>query len=164
MTLLTSLGIDPWGILLYLVNFGLILFVLRKYLLVPLLAFIDERRETIRHSLVMAEEAKLEIEKMRTAYDKELHDRVLQMEAEVHEVKQRALQQAATMINEAEQRRDRMIAEAQQLIESAKRTMIKDVEVEIVARIERALVAILGSRTDASMVRQSIDEAWRDSK
>ena len=162
MALLTSLGIDTWGILLYLVNFGVIFFMLKKYLFTPLLKYLDERREIVRQSLAAAEAARAELEEMQAMHDKQIKEKLAEMEAQVHTIRTTAAEQATRLIQEAEERRDRMVQEARQLIESAKRGMVQEVEAEILQRVERAIVAVLGKKVDATEVKKSVSEAWHD--
>ena len=45
MDQLSNLGIDPWNMLLYLANTGVLLVILTYFLYKPILKFIDERRK-----------------------------------------------------------------------------------------------------------------------
>lgn len=162
MAILANLGIDAWGVVLYLVNFGILFFFLNKYLYRPLLSFLDERRQTIKDSLEAAERARVEFAEKTTAHEAEMRDKMSMLESEIIQVKNAASSEAAKLVKEAEERRDRMVQEARQLIESAKRGMVQEVEVEILQRVERAIIAVLGKKVDATEVKKSVSEAWHD--
>ena len=49
MDALQKLGIDGWSLVLYLVNYGILFFVLGKYVYKPLAKAMDARSEKIRN-------------------------------------------------------------------------------------------------------------------
>lgn len=163
MAILANLGIDAWGVVLYLVNFGILFFFLNKYLYKPLIKFLDERRQTIKESIEAAERARVEFAEKTAAHEADLKSKMAALESEILQVKNAAQNDAVAMVKSAEERRDRMVQEARQLIESAKRGMVQEVEQEILQRMERAIVAVLGKKVDVSEVRKSINDAWQES-
>ena len=70
---LANLGIDFWGLALYLVNFGLLALILTKFLYKPLLKVLDERSSRIKENL---EEA----ERMQRDFETEMNKRKAQSE------------------------------------------------------------------------------------
>lgn len=55
MEKLLNLGIDPWSILVYLLNTGVVLTVLTYLLYKPMLKFIDQRRQQILNNIDQAQ-------------------------------------------------------------------------------------------------------------
>lgn len=162
MELLISLGIDKWSILLYLVNFGVIFLVLRKYLFYPLVKYLDERRALIKDSIASAESARREFASLQAKHDLEMKQQMAQLESEVQKVRLSATQEAEKLIQEAEQRREKMIVEAQKQIDSAKNAMISEIETEIIDKIQRAIVFVLGHKVPLDVVKASVQDGWKE--
>lgn len=164
MEILASLGIDLWGVLLYVVNFGILFIVLRKYLYKPLLKFLDERREVIRNSIEAAEKAREEFRKKELDHEQELKAKTKDLEAEILLIKQAAMKEAAEQLQLAESRRDKMLAEAKAVIEEAKTSLIKDVESELLVKLEKAVLLILKESAGEKQIKKSVTEAWQSIK
>lgn len=162
MEILASLGIDLWGVLLYAVNFGILFIILRKYLYNPLLKFLDERREVIRNSIEAAEKAREEFKKKELEHEQELKAKTKDLEAEILLIKQAAMKEAAEQLQMAENRRDKMLAEARAVIDEAKTSLIKDVQAELLVKLEKTVLLILKESASEKDVKKSVTEAWEE--
>lgn len=108
------------SLIIQVVNFGLLLIVLTKFLYRPLLGVLDERRQAIKKSLEEAQAARAEAQR-----EREEHAAKIQAAyAEAQAIRTAALQEAAE-----EQRRlvDAARAEAARLVDSAKAELAQDV-------------------------------------
>ena len=126
--LFSKLGID-WRLLLaQMINFGILVFVLTKFLYRPMLKLLDERRQKIAEGLAQAEEAakarreteewrKLEEQKLRQEADRILAEAKTQGEALQENITAKAFEEANRIREQTrkdlERERQRVFQEAQ---------------------------------------------------
>lgn len=162
MEAFAKLGIDWKSMLLYLVNMGLLLALLTRWLYRPLLKVMDERRETVRKSLADAELLKHAFETESKRQKRETQDLLTKMQAEVTSAKTQAEARAKELIADAEARRTQMLADVRQEVEQTKQGMLKEVETEILSRIEKTVLHVLKHKVPEGVVRASAQESWQD--
>jgi F-type H+-transporting ATPase subunit b len=162
MAALQSLGINPWSIVLYLVNFGLLLAILTRFLYKPVLKFLDERREAIRRNLDEADALKRQLLEERERSETE--SRLMSAEAarEVAEAKANAETKGRALMAEAEAKREKMMADADAEIAARKAKVMSDAEQEMMRRIETVAMNVLRDKVPAKAVSDSVAEAWKE--
>ena len=119
MEALRPLGIDPALMIAYLINFVLLLFLLRLFLYRPILNMLAERRQRIQESLEEADKVRQEAEVQRSQYQRELE--------EARSTSQEAASRAA---QEIERRRDDILAEARKDAEQVREQALQQIKVE----------------------------------
>lgn len=164
MEALAKLGIDPWGLLIYLVNFG-ILWAALAYLVFPkLIRAVDQRRKLIADNLETAERLQAELEttvaqaeKQKEAVQKALLEERTQMEAYF-------TRQRAELLRKSEEERTKLLDEAHALIREEKKRLISQTEAQMLAMMQRVLIRILGERVDPDDVAASVSQVWNETK
>ena len=162
MEALQKLGIDGWSILLYLVNMGILLGVLTKFLYRPLLKFMDERRDIVRKNLQETELLKTKFTEESKRQTQETKDLLVKMQSEVAAAKAQAEVRAKELIAEADTRREQMLEEARRQVEETKKGILKEVEKETQKRIEQTILHVLKNKIPADIVKSSVEAAWKD--
>lgn len=159
---LGTLGIN-WKIFIaQLVNFSIVVLVLRQFVYKPLLKAMDKRTKTITLGLEDAKKyetalQELEITK-RAAHQK--------LQTEVAQILKRAEDQAAStkqsLLLEAKQASDRLLAQAQENITQEKVKMIKEIKVEVAALVAQSLEKIIKEKIDPKkddeLIKNSLDK------
>lgn len=162
MDALQKLGIDGWSILLYLVNMGLLLALLTKFLYRPLLKVMDDRRETVRKNLQETELLKTKFAEESKRQAQETKDLLVKMQSEVAAAKAQAEVRAKELIAEADTRREQMLEEARRQVDETKKGVLKEVEKETQKRIEQTILHVLKNKIPADVVKSSVEAAWKD--
>lgn len=108
------------SLLIQVVNFGLLLFFLWKFLYRPFLAKLDERSQAIKKSLSEAQAAQAEAERQREEHRKQLQAAY----AEAQSIREAALKEAA---EEQQRLVEAARAEAGRLVEGARAEVEQDV-------------------------------------
>ncbi|MBP6944722.1 ATP synthase F0 subunit B [Patescibacteria group bacterium] len=162
MDALQKLGIDGWSILLYLVNMGLLLALLTKFLYRPLLKVMDDRRETVRKNLQETELLKTKFAEESKRQAQETKDLLVKMQSEVAAAKAQAEVRAKELIAEADTRREQMLEEARRQVDETKKGVLKEVEKETQKRIEQTILHVLKNKIPADIVKSSVEAAWKD--
>jgi len=159
----TGLVVHPFWVLVSIVNFLVILYLLRRYLWGPILTVLANRAEKIREGLVMAEQARTEREELKA----EIERRLTQVQREAQAIGERltkAAEAAAGEIRmdakkEADRIRERGREDARQLHDQA----LAQLRSELAGMVVLAASRVLGREVDAeqhrALIERSLDEA-----
>jgi F-type H+-transporting ATPase subunit b len=160
MEALQKLGIDGWGIVLYLVNFGVLLVVLQRYVFRPLLAFIDKRREEISTNVNAAEQmrTKLEAERAEEAATREARE--AELETRVRNVKQVAREEAKKTLADAEAQREAIMSQARIAADQTIGGAMDEAQEQMLERIQTVVMHVLKEEVSEETVRESVKKSW----
>ena len=160
---LTGLVVHPFWVIASIVNFLVILFLLRRYLWGPILTVLANRAEKIREGLAMAEAAKAEREQLKAEVERLLADARRDAQA-IAERTTQAAEAAAADIRaqakaEADRIRERGREDAKQLHDQA----LAQLRSELAGMVILAASRVLGREVDAeqhrALIERSLDEA-----
>ena len=159
----TGLVVHPFWVLVSIVNFLVILFLLRRYLWGPILTVLANRAEKIREGLAMAEAAKVEREKMKAEVERLLADARRDAQA-ISERMTKAAEAAAADIRtqakaEADRIRERGRVDAKQLLDQALAQLRSELAGMVVLAASRVLGRELDPEKHRALIEQSLDEA-----
>ena len=142
------------SLLIQIVNFGLLLFFLWKFLYRPFLAKLDERSQAIKKSLSAAQAAQADAERQREEHRKQLQAAY----AEAQSIREAALKEAAE-----EQRRlvEGARAEIEQDVRRARQELRQEVADLAVGAAERLIRKSLRGEEHRKIVTDAITELER---
>lgn len=146
MELLNNFGFDPVLLIAQVVNFLLILFVLKKFLYKPILKMLNDRKESVAKGLKQAEDGKklLEdaevaekeiIKKARLAANKMIDDAKMQATAEARVIEENAKTQAVRIIEDAK----RQIELSEKETEKKLATYVSNLAIELITKSSKQL-------------------------
>lgn len=155
----TGLVVHPFWVLVSIVNFLVILYLLRRYLWMPVLTMLANRAEKIREGLAMAEETRAERERLQQEVQKRLADAAREAQANAERTT-RAAEEAAAAIRaqakaDADRTRERGRADAQQLHDQA----LAQLRSELAGMVVLAASRVLGREVDEAKHRDLIERA-----
>jgi len=153
-----KLGIDLWGLLWQLVAFGLLVYVLHRFLYKPTLRVIDERAEKVRRSAEDAERARRRAEEAEESFRRAMDEARRKSQEVIAEATRASQKVREEILEEAKQESARMIHEARAQIEAeqrqalvAVRDQVADLAVDIARRV-------LQNNLDEDVQRRLIDD------
>lgn len=151
-----ELGFDLGSILWQLVAFGLLLFVLYKFMYRPTLDMLDARAARVQEGVARAEEARLQSEAAQREYDRSL-DEARRLSQELMADATRAAERARQEIQD-QARRDaaQMVEEARQQIQTERRQALAAVRDDIVDLSIEATRRVLQGGIDEETQRKLI--------
>lgn len=164
MDKLLSLGIDPWQMLLYLVNTGLVIGILTYYLYKPILGFIDKRRDQILRSIDESKHLQDEFEKKLDQSEKKRRETEAELKEEINNLHKFTEEKRKQLIGEMETARAEMMSKAQAEMDQKKEGLIKDAEKEIKILMTRIILEIVENKVPEEVISQSIHSAWKQYK
>jgi F-type H+-transporting ATPase subunit b len=159
----TGLVVHPFWVVVSIVNFLVILYLLRRYLWGPIVTVLANRAEKIREGLAMAEAARAERERMKAEVERLLADARRDAQ-DIAERTTKAAEAAAADIRaqakvEADRLRERGREDATQLHDQA----LAQLRSELAGMVILAASRVLGREVDAQkhreLIEKSLDEA-----
>jgi len=159
----TGLVVHPFWVLVSIVNFLVILYLLRRYLWGPILTVLANRAEKIREGLVMAEQAKTERKELKAEIERRLTE--VQREAQaIGERLTKAAEAAAGEIRmdakkEADRIRERGREDARQLHDQALAQLRSELAGMVVLAASRVLDREVDAEQHRALIERSLDEA-----
>ena len=161
--LFPKLGID-WRLLIaQLINFLILLFVLRRFAYKPLLKLLDERRQKIADGLANAQKAKSNLEEAEkerqeiiSTAKKGASEIISLAEAAAQKNREETLKEAKTGV-------EKIVIEARKQIESEKNKMIDEIKSEISGLVmlatEKTASIKLDDKKDKELIEKIIKES-----
>ena len=160
MEILENFGINPLLVLAEIVNFLIVLYILKRFLYKPVFNMLKKREEAIKEGIEKAEEGKKALEKAETEEKK-----IIKKASETaNEVIKDAREQASAIVKDAHEKAKnettRMIAEAKVQIEierkEAETKILKDVTRLSVEVLRKSLSKILSDKEQDEVVKRAI--------
>lgn len=156
-------GLDWRLFVAQLVNFGIILFVLWKWVFGPVTKGLSERTEKIEHSLEDAQR----IAEERQTFDSWKNGEISQVRTEAAGIITQAKQDAEKLkqdtLDQTKQEQAKLIANAQAKLQQEKQAMLDSVKSDLVDLVVNATSAIikqkLDPKKDAALIEQALKEA-----
>jgi F-type H+-transporting ATPase subunit b len=158
---LQNLGIDMWSILLYLVNFGILLAVLTKLLYRPVQDVLTKRQKTISDKISEADKIKSDFEAKLKEMQAEKEKAQAELKAELDRMTAFVSEKKKELTAEMDAEREKMLAKAQEEIASRKDKLVADAEKEILAVMQKIVLEIVQNKVPQNVVEESVDEAWK---
>ena len=161
-----ALTVDPYWILVSIVQFLILYWLLRRFLWGPVTNMLDERARRIREGLDMAEAAKAERERMKQEVE-QLLAQARRDAAQIAERTSAAAEAAAVEIRnaakaEADRIRERGRADAQQLHDQALAQLRGEVAGMVVLAASRILGREISPEQHRALIERSLDEAGKE--
>lgn len=161
MDALAKLGIDGWGLLLYLVNFGVLLLLAKRFVYKPLLKVLDERRERIKDDVERAAAMREQLKKERAAEVDERKTRLTELDERIKEAKTVAREEAKKLLTDAEAQRDAILSHASETADATIAGAMQDAEKEILSRVKQVVTHVLEEGIPQEIVEKSVQDSWK---
>lgn len=161
MEALANLGIDGKLLLAQMVNFAILLWVLKRYAYKPMLAMMDERSSKIEKGLKDAEQAG---EKLREIEEKEkevLAAAKAEAKKMIIDAEESAKKRDEAKLAETEERVKKLLADAEGKMTDDRAKMLADAKAELAETVVMAVEKILREKVDAVKEKEMIENAVR---
>ncbi len=147
MDALANIGVD-WKLLLaQVVNFGILLWVLKRYAYKPMLAMMDERTTKIERGLADAEAAQVKLREMEEKEKQILSEARSEAKKIIAEMDEAAKKRDALKLAETEERVKKLLADAEVKIAEDRSRMLLDAKGELAETVTLAVEKILKENT-----------------
>ena len=160
MDALAKLGIDGWGLLLYLVNFGVLLVLMQRFVYKPLMKYLDQRRKQIKTDVKKAQKMRTSLEAERETEASARAARQAELDQQIAAAKKMARDQAKDLINEADGQRDAILAQASAQANETIANTMKEAEDEILQRMKKVVLQVLEDGVPEEVAQESVKKSW----
>lgn len=160
MDILKQFGVDPILLVAQIVNFLIILFILKKFLYKPILELLNKRRTAIKVGLAQAEEARLKLEKVVAEEKQILKNAQLQARKIIEDAKQAALDTAQEIQEDSKKQTERMLNDAKVQIarefqETEKRLAV-NVSKIAVSFLQKSLEKFFSNKDQGEIMKEAL--------
>lgn len=155
----TGLVVHPFWVVVSIVNFLVILFLLRRYLWTPILTVLANRAERIREGLAMAEAAQAERARAQQEADARRAEALRDAQAIADRVTKAAEAAAAEIRNQAKVEADRFRQQAREDAKQFHDQALAQLRSEVAGMVVLAASRVLGREVDAAQHRGLIESA-----
>lgn len=164
----TALVVHPFWVLVSIVNFLVLLYLLRRFMWGPIMATLDSRAAKIREGLELTEAARREREQLKQEVEKTLVEARHEANA-IAERTTKAAEAAAADIRtqakaEADRIREKGREDAQHLHDQALAQLRTEVASMVVLAASRILGKEIGPEQHRALIERSLDEAGAELK
>jgi F-type H+-transporting ATPase subunit b len=129
---LGPLGIQPALFIAYVVNFVILVFLLRIFLYRPVLSMLGQRRERIQESLAEADRVRQEAATQRGEFERELEEARQTSQEAAARAAQETEKMRDAILAEAHEEADRILEQAHQQIEMDRRQAVTELRRDVV--------------------------------
>lgn len=161
MDKLQNLGIDPWSMLVYLLNTGVVIVVLTYYLYKPILKFIDKRRDQIIKSIDESKHLQETFEQKLEESEKKRHKVEAELKEELNNLHKFTEEKRKELIAEMEKTRTELMQKSHKEIEEKKAALIIEAEKEVKALMTRIILDIVENKVPENVIKESISSGWK---
>lgn len=164
----TALVVHPFWVLVSIVNFLVLLYLLRRFMWGPIMATLDRRAAKIREGLELTESARREREQLKQEVEKTLAE-ARREAAAIAERTTKAAEGAAADIRtqakaEADRIREKGRADAEHLHDQALAQLRSEVASMVVLAASRILGKEISTEQHRALIERSLDEAGAELK
>lgn len=159
--LLKRLGINWHLFLAQIINFLILLFLLKKFLFRPLLNLLQKRTQIIENSLKKAQEIEKNLQEAQTQKENIILEARQLAQEIIKEAREEGERQKAAIVEEARTLAKRQIEEAQKVLEQERNMMVSEVRQEINTLIKLTLEKVLKDLTSNQIDQLILESALK---
>ena len=160
MEILRNFGFDPVMLTAQIVNFLIILFLLKRFLYKPVLDMLKKRVEAIREGIKQAEEARITLEKTLEQEKKILSTAQENAKQIMEDAKVQALEIAREIEANARAQSERMVLEAKQQINQealeTERKLSEKVSIIASSMLTKSLAGMFGEKEQKEIASKAL--------
>ena len=161
---LGTLGIDAKLFLAQLVNFGIVFFVMWKWVYTPLLKVMDERTKKIEQGVSDAEAAGALLRGAKEQGSQAIAEARKQAKAILDEAAAAAEAERQAMAQKARAEVEKIVSQGKEQLQSEKRKMVADAKTEVASLVALAAEKVLREKIDAKKDAVLITQALKDAE
>ena len=160
MELIKNFGIDPILLGAQIVNFLIVLYLLKKFLYKPVISLLQKRQETIKIGLRQSEEARIRMEKVLDQEKIILKNAVTEAKKIIDDAKLESLKIAKEIEESAKDNGEKIMRDAKEQIEhdtkEAEKTLAINISSLAVKFLEKYLASFFSERDQEEILKKAV--------
>lgn len=162
MEILKNFGVNPILLVAQIVNFLIVLYLLKKFLYKPVFDLLKKRRDTISEGLAQAEDARIKLEKVVEEEKNILRLAQTQAKKIIDQAKEEAIEVSKQITENAKKQTDKMIKDAQGQIaretSNVEKKLVSNVSKLAVSFLQKALSDFFSERQQKDVMREALEK------
>lgn len=160
MDILTNFGVKPILLIAQIVNFTILLLILKRFMYKPLLKVLEERKKKIADSLKNAEEIEARLQKIGEDRERELTKAAKEAQAILDEATKNAQELVAEAHQKASQEAEKVFAKSSEQLKLEREKLQAQMRVElaglVVAGLQKVSGKVLTKADQKDLIEQSL--------
>ncbi len=156
----SSLGLDLNSIIFYLVNYGLVFWIIYHFFGKTINSFLKNRQLAIENNIKESELIKKEMEELKTKYEQEREMALKDLENRIKESDLVISKKSEEINKYLDQRKKDLLRKAEVEIKDLKRKAILEVKVDVTNFISNVIMDYLKKHADKKEVELSVIESF----
>jgi len=165
MDFLKDFGVEPILLLAQIVNFAILLFILKRFLYKPILKVLEERKNKIATSMKQSEQIQKRFEEMEIKQQEILDNAKNESAQIIGEAKSEAKTLSSQIQTEASNQADQTLRRAQETLALEKQKMVNEAKKEIVSVItlatQQVVSKVMTKKDKDQIVTEALNEAGK---
>ena len=161
MELFSKLGIDWRLLLIQIINFGILLFVLKRYLYRPVMDMLARRREQVKKDLETTESIKEEYAAFEKQKSEEFERAKTEARAVVESASERASRIEAKAAEDAKAKSADILERAKRVISEEKDKIVDEAKREVAGVVVAATEKLLGKKLEGKEAEEFVKQSLR---
>lgn len=157
--LISKFGIDYKLIIMQVVNFGILLWLLKRFAYKPVLEMLAERRKKIAEGLSDAEKTKMLREELEATREDFLAKARKDSDEVLRSAREDATAQSEELIAKSREKIMRLAEETKRSLEEEKKRALQEIRAEAAGLVARASAKVLAGVVDKKIDQALVDEA-----
>lgn len=153
-----ALGISPNLLITQIVNFIILLVLLRMLLYKPMLNMLNSRKQKIQESLEYAEQVKRDAANQQKEFERKLEDQRREMQSAAQAASQVGEKEREAILAQAREEARKLVEQAKGQIEYERRQMMADLHDEVVRLSLLAAQKVIGQSLDDQAHRKLVSD------
>ncbi len=158
--LVHNLGIE-WKVLLaQIVNFAILLFVLKKFAYKPLLKILNERREKIDEAIKRSKSVDQKMAEIEALKEQILAEARIKSEKILKKAEEAARKVQEEMLKDTHSKSEKLLQETEKKIQAEREKIFQEVKKEIASvvtlAVEKSVGDLVGRETQEAMVKEAL--------
>ena len=160
-----KLGINPYLLIAQIINFGLLAFLLARFLYRPVLNALQARTARIQESIENAEQVKQQLSRAQQDYEAQLNKARQEAAQIIAQANERAQVQAREVIANAQAEAERIRAEGQQQAQQEREQLLRGLQGQLANLVTQTASTVIGQELNNGghdrLIQQSIADLGR---
>ncbi len=153
-----ALGVDPLIIIVYVINFGLVLFVLQRFAFKPVQEMLAKRQQEISQGLSAAAKANEEAAQQRAEFEQQLVKERQAAQAEAQKASEATEKMRQDILEAARKEAEEIKAKAREEAEQERQQVMADLRKQTVDLSMQMTRKVVGEAVDENAQRQLVNQ------
>jgi F-type H+-transporting ATPase subunit b len=159
---LAALGIDVFSIIIYIINFAIVLFLLQRFAYKPILGMLEKRQESISGALAAADRAAEEAAQQRAEFEKELAKARASSQEEARKAAEATEKMRQDILAAAQKEADEIKAKAREEASMERQQVMADLQKQAAELAMQITSKVVGEAVDPNAQRKLVNQFLAD--